>query len=403
MSSELEISTEKTSQENEKILKLLAASAFLVFVNGYMVAPLIPALSREFSVSIQQVGLLVPAYMIPYGISTLFYGPLSDRVGRSKVLLVLLAGSIVTSLLVSFGWSVPSLLMLRILSGLCAGGIVPIALALVGDLYPYKSLGRAMGWMFGAIAGGVACGATFGAWMNASVGWRKEFAILACANLILFLLTFKHRKFLGTKPTNTVGVAEVIEGYWRIISSFKGSHTYPFIFLNAIYHSGIFTWLALYLTQRYQLNDIGIGQALLGYGIPGMLLGPFWGRLADRFGRRLIIPSGFLLASICGFLLIPKLPLFCVTLVIVALSIGFDMTHPLMSGIIAAMDPKRRGQAMGVNTFSVFIGFGLGAVLFQCLMGISFNFALTAFAIVQLMLAAVALKVFHFEKPSHAE
>jgi predicted MFS family arabinose efflux permease len=73
-----------------------------------------------------------------------------------------------------------------------------------------------------------------------------------------------------------------------------------------MFHSGVFTWLGLYFSERYHLGDEGIGLALLGYGVPGMLLGPIIGRVADRIGRKRIIPSGILIAALCGATLIPR-------------------------------------------------------------------------------------------------
>ncbi len=150
----------QTENERETLLRILSAAAFLVFFGGYMVAPLIPALSHEFSATARQMGWVVPAYLLPYGVSTLFYGPLSDRFGRGRVLLIVLALATGATFLVSLAWSAPTLVLMRVLSGLSSGGVVTIGLALVGDMYPYAKLGRAMGWMFGAIAGGMAFGAT---------------------------------------------------------------------------------------------------------------------------------------------------------------------------------------------------------------------------------------------------
>lgn len=65
------------------------------FFQAYMVAPLIPRLSHEFLVSEQFIGLVVPAYMIPYGLSTLFYGLLSDRLGRRRIMHLSLAAFII--------------------------------------------------------------------------------------------------------------------------------------------------------------------------------------------------------------------------------------------------------------------------------------------------------------------
>src|SRR5260370_20938677 len=70
----------------QRLLWVLSAATFLIFFQAYMVAPLIPRLSDVFGVSNRKVGLIVPAYMIPYGLSTLFYGLFSDRVGRWRII-----------------------------------------------------------------------------------------------------------------------------------------------------------------------------------------------------------------------------------------------------------------------------------------------------------------------------
>src|SRR5438445_13238856 len=86
-------------EQRERLLQVLSAATFLIFFQAYMVAPLIPRLSAVFGVSAQTVGLVVPAYMILYGVSTLFYGLLSDRLGRRRIMLAsLLAFVVLTTL-----------------------------------------------------------------------------------------------------------------------------------------------------------------------------------------------------------------------------------------------------------------------------------------------------------------
>jgi predicted MFS family arabinose efflux permease len=389
---------EKPAQD--AILKPLAAAVFLIFFNGYMVAPLIPALSREFLVGIQQMGWVVPAYMLTYGFSTLFYGPLSDRIGRQRVLLTLLAAFIGVTFLAAFAWSYPSLIAARVLSGLCAGGILPIILALIGDLYPYKSLGRPMGWMFGAVAGGVAFGSTFGVWLNPYLGWRREFMLLAAAEIAVLLVVHRRRHLLHSPSKVRLSARQLATGYWALVSNARGLGAYGLIFLNGAFHSGILSWLGYYLFHRFDLSDERIGRTLLGYGVPGMLLGPTFGRLADRFGRRRIIPLGFGVASLSALALVSRAPLWAVTAAITCLSVGFDMSHPLMAGIVASLDPKRRGQAMGLNAFAIFTGFGMGSLAFQVLMQSGLSLALAVFAAVQMGLAGAALYVFRGEGPA---
>src|SRR6266487_3277192 len=88
-----------SEEQRERLLRVLSAATFLIFFQAYMVAPLIPRLATVFAVSGQTIGLIVPAYMIPYGVSTLFYGLLSDRLGRRRIMLASLLAFIVLTAL----------------------------------------------------------------------------------------------------------------------------------------------------------------------------------------------------------------------------------------------------------------------------------------------------------------
>ncbi len=168
--------------------------------------------------------------------------------------------------------------------------------------------------------------------------------------------------------------------------------------LNAALHAGIYTWLGLYLQQRFDLGEFGIGLALLGYGIPGFLLGPVIGHLADRYGRARIIPAGLALGAACALLLATPVPLVTVQAGIIVLSLGYDMTQPPLGGIVTDL-PGHRGQAMGLNVFAFFTGMGLGALAFQALLPAGFPTALAVFGLLALLAAALAVPLFSGERP----
>jgi predicted MFS family arabinose efflux permease len=196
----------------ERLLRVLSAATFLIFFQAYMVAPLIPHLSTVFAVSGQTIGLIVPSYMIPYGISTLFYGLLSDRLGRRRIMLASLLAFVILTALTATAQSASQM----ILSGV------------LGLLWPFQRL-------------------------------------------------------LGEAPAAPTGtIHDLFAAYGSLLRPGRGRRTYAYVLLNAIFHSGVFTWLGLYFTQRYGLGEVGIGLALLGYGVPGFLLGPPIGRAADR-------------------------------------------------------------------------------------------------------------------------
>lgn len=363
-----------------------------------MVAPLIPRLSARFGTDEQTLGLVVPAYLIPYGLATLFYGLLSDRIGRRRIMFASLAAFTALTALTATAANTSQLILWRFLTGLGASGVVPLALALIGEVFPYEKRGRPLGWLFGAMAGGMAFGSTVGVVLEPFIGWQMLFIGTAAAGALVLLLLHPHRSVLDSRTAPLkASFPQVLRGYADLLSTARATRTYSYVFLNGVFHSGVYTWLGLYLARRYQLGEIGIGLALLGYGIPGFLLGPAIGRLADRWGRSWLIPLGLAVSAVAAATLVPSVPLILTVVAITVLSLGYDMTQPLLAGIVTHLGGKRPGQTMGLNVFALFCGFGVGSLLFGKALVLGLGEALVVFSAVQLVLALVAVSQFRDE------
>ena len=229
------------------------------------------------------------------------------------------------------------------------------------------------------------------------------------AELLLMFALNCERSYLYAHPERDLTADEqsrfdeVIREYLAVLETPRGGRTLAFIFCNGAFHGGIFAWLAVFLISRYHLHDTGIGLGLAGYGLPGIFIGALIGKWGDRYGRSIVVPAGFLWAALCAFLLVPPTSRFIAALVITALSVGFDATHPLMSSITTSIDPKHRGQITGLATFTNFAGMGIGAVCFQQLIAFGFGTALAAFASAQALLGFAALYDFRGERPGCTE
>lgn len=380
------------------MLPSLCTAAFLVFVQAFMVAPLIPRLAFVFHTDVAWIGLAVPAYLLPYGMATLAWGPLSDRFGRHTVILVSLALFVLFTAATASATGVAEFLAWRIATGIGASGVVPISLTLIGDVVLFERRGLAMGWLFGAIAGGTAVGASVGALVEPLVGWQGLFLAVAALTAVVGAGAVALRVLpIGHRPT-APRLPEIVRGYVSLLSLPRGRRTYAYVLINAVVQSGVYTWLGLYLHQRFGLGEVGIGLALLGYGIPGLLFGPAIGRLADRHGRSRIIPAGVALTAACSLLLAAPLTLIAVQAAIVTLSLGYDLTQPLLAGIVTDL-PGNRGQATGLMAFTLFSGFGLGSLLFQTALNWGFAPAFISFGFSALVAAGVAVPLFRTERP----
>ncbi|GJD56486.1 MFS transporter [Methylobacterium dankookense] len=391
---------EPAEVDRERLLRVLAAAAFVIFFQAFMVAPVLPQLAQGFGVSPERVGLIVPAYLIPYGAATLVYGLLADRLGVWRVMAGSLGTFAALTALTATASSVGQLAMWRFMTGLGASGVVPLGLVLVGRLFPYKRRGRPLGWLFGAMAGGMAFGSTFGALLEPVVGWRGLFLTVGVAGGALLLVLAPSQGIIPGATAAGTRLPDLFRGYRDLLLNPRGCRTYGFVLLNSMFHSGVFTWLGLYFEQRYGLGPVGVGLALLGYGIPGFLLGPVIGRIADRRGRGRLLPAGLLLGALSAAALTLNAPLLLAAVAVTVLSLGYDMTQPLLAGIVTALGGQRPGQAMGLNVCLLFTGFGLGSLLFGGLLRFGVGTTLALFAAAELALAAAAVRLFRSETPS---
>lgn len=380
---------------------MLSAATFLIFFQAFMVAPLIPRLAAELGAATRLTGLIVPAYMISYGVATLVYGLASDHVGRRRLMFGSLTAFVVLTAATATAQSVEQLIAWRLATGLGASGVVPLALVLIGQMYPFEERGRPLGWLFAAMAGGMAFGSSLGALAEPVIGWRGLFLAVAALSAGVVGALLPHRRCLGERPAHPTGsvAAGLLDGYRELVRQRRGRRTYSYVLLNSIFHSGVYTWLGLYFVQRHGLGEVGIAIAILGYGIPGFLFGTAIGKAADRWGRRLILPVGLAVGAVGAAALIPTTTVVVAGVAVLVLSLGYDLTQPLFAGIVTGLGGKRPGQAMGLNVFLLFTGLGLGSYIFGELLRVGLSTALVVFAVGELVLAVLATVLFRGERP----
>ena len=72
--------------KDKNIILILGLAGFVVMADNWVVSPILPAIAQNINVPVTSAGLLITAYMIPFGIFQLIFGPLADRFGKKKIL-----------------------------------------------------------------------------------------------------------------------------------------------------------------------------------------------------------------------------------------------------------------------------------------------------------------------------
>ncbi|MBU2022918.1 MAG: MFS transporter, partial [Gammaproteobacteria bacterium] len=150
----------------------LVIGSFMIFANVYVTQPLLPMIANEFSISPLQASGSFTITTLTLGISLLFYGPISDALGRKGIMVMTMVGITLTTFCLSLVQSYESLLALRALQGFFLAGLPAIAVAYLGDEYTPEALMVAVGlYISGNTLGGIGgrlIGGFVGEWLGRS-------------------------------------------------------------------------------------------------------------------------------------------------------------------------------------------------------------------------------------------
>ncbi|MBU9723670.1 MULTISPECIES: MDR family MFS transporter [Bacillaceae] len=118
---------------------------FTVILNNSMLNPAVPHLMNVFGTDAVATGWIITIFMVTMGITMPITGYLGDRIGKKQLYMLGLLLFVIGSLLGSISWSLPSLIVFRGLQGIGGGMMMPIAMALIFEVFPRKERGLATG------------------------------------------------------------------------------------------------------------------------------------------------------------------------------------------------------------------------------------------------------------------
>lgn len=331
-----------------------------------IISPILPRIGEELSIQEALLGTLVTAYSLMVGIFAVISGPISDRIGRRRILLLGTGTMTVALLLHGLVTGYVSFLLVRVFSGIAGGVLSGAAVSYIGDYFPYNRRGWATGWVMSGNAFGQIAGIPIGVLLAGMYGFRAPFLLFAATMVLtFFLVLLKVPQPDVALARERVTVAGSIRGYREILGQpgvAAGAIGFFLMFLGVSFYV---VYLPIWLETEFGATANQIAMLFLVGGVANVLTGPTVGRISDRVGRKPIIITscvGLSLVMLLTTVVVRNLtlayPVFFLTMVLVAMRIS-----PFSALLTALVGDHRRGVLMSFTVALGQVGFALGGAI----------------------------------------
>jgi EmrB/QacA subfamily drug resistance transporter len=405
------------------ILSGLLSGMLLAALDQSIVGTALPVIVSDLG-GLDHLSWVVTAYLLTSTAATPLWGKISDLYGRRIIFQMTIVIFLVGSALCGLAQSMPQLIAFRALQGIGGGGLMAIALAIIGDVIPPRERGRYQGYFFAVFGLSSVAGPLLGGWITDTISWRWIFYINLPIGIVALIITSlalrlplvkrNHKidyagaaaivagvtSFLlylnwagdaygwgSPKALALVALAVIFAALFVFIESRAAEPIIPLhLFRNSIFSVGsAFTFFVgfamygglLYLPLYFQTVN-GMSPTRSGLAMLPMVLGLFTtslasGQLISRTGRYKIYPIIGSAVLVVSFLLLHTIHydtaywVIAIFALILGAGIGLSsstVTTPIQNAVSMA----DMGSATSTNSFLRTLGGAIGAALFGAIL-----------------------------------
>ncbi|WP_290904522.1 MFS transporter [Aquabacterium sp.] len=336
--------------------------------------PMLPDLARHFGGSAAEVAWAVSGYAVAYGCLQVIFGPLGDRLGKYRLIALCTLACVPGSLLAAMASSLHGLIAARMLTGVTAAGIIPLAMAWIGDTVPYEQrqstlarflIGQVLGVVGGQFIGGI---------FADTLGWRWAFGAMALLYLAVGVgvlaqsrLQSRLQAGLGQGAAAGTGPGAApsdMLGQIRTVWQTPWARTIlAVVFTEGALIFGALAFVPSHVHNRFGLTLSAAGGLMACFGVGGLSYVLFARHFVQRLGEIGLAKLGG--GALClAWLTLMWAPSWGWTLPACYLSgVGYYALHNTLQTNATQMAPSVRGTAVSLFASSFFLGQSVGVSL----------------------------------------
>jgi len=336
----------KTDPGDRKPSLAVLFSVIVVDLIGFgIVVPILPFWAERFGANGSTLGLLLASHAGMQLLGAPIWGRLSDRIGRRPVMLITIAGTAISLLLLGFAQSLLQLFLARLLSGLFAANI-SVATAYLTDVTEEADRTKWMGMIGASFAVGFTLGPPLGGLLaRLSDSAPMVFAAgLAGLNLVWAAFALREPEQHATRePGGLTNRFDML----RQPAVARLCFVY-FLFTFAV--TQLETTFALFMSHRFGYDELGVALVMLAMAIiMGAIQGGGMKRLAARFQERRLVLGGLALMTLAFATMPLPVSVAWLMLPLGLAAVGRALAQPPMMSLVSLFsDERSRGMVLGV-------------------------------------------------------
>jgi MFS family permease len=322
----------------------------------------VPLYADQIGASKAEVGLLFSVGTLAGALLALPAGVITDRIGRRQVIVAAIAVAFLTQVGSALTSSIPLLFVLQFLGGLTGGAGQTALMAALADVVPANRLGRSMGWLTLSMQTGFLAGPAVAGLLLHWLTLPQDLGLTALPLAVAFVLALG----LSGRPA---GAPQKLE-FARPLRDLAGRQGFWAVSLALL--AGALLWgtfqayMPIFGKHSLKLNGTEIGYLLALVAVVNGLARIPGGRLLDRLPRKGAITAVGIVVFALAIAVLPHLQGFWVPALLLVLAVPFMAVSFVAVAMVFGQlaDAKSRGIAMGMYSFLLFMGLGLGPAIF---------------------------------------
>jgi predicted MFS family arabinose efflux permease len=325
---------------------------------------LIPKIAADLSIDVKTAALLSSAFTFPYALVQPVLGSFADHFGKTRLMNLCLSIVVLAALISAVSTSFPLLVGMRVLAGCVAGGLFPVALALIGDLVPVHERQVAIGRLLAVGLTGNLLGASISGVIGDLLSWRGVFAVFGLFGLAITIAAFVALRGGQTASHKPYRLATVLAGFRSVFADPRAKVCFGSVFLEGSFIHGLFPYVALLLLATGETRSSISGLVIAAFGLGGLIYSLSVSTLVARLAQRTLMILGGLIAAGMLALIAFDLPWQAQCVAFAMLGFGFYLLHGSIHVHVTELSQTARGAATSLHSSTFYLGQATGPVLY---------------------------------------